>query len=214
MKTFAWALIPLGALVVLLLFNLTETDRYEFGTETPPAPGNNVDVDDPGFARLFPEMTFVHACPGCGECVHRFEVVENRRVLQMNDHDGWYKVFWAADDLYYYSDPVHMIADWSQNRTAETPAGTWTIRLRTGPATHGPGAPHDCGRLPREISLAYDLAFSDAPLDDTTYSGDGPLKVLQTFAWVTSNPGRLVSLGWKLRGAPWVEVAPCDCAHP
>jgi hypothetical protein len=213
-KPVAWALIPLGALVVLLLLNLTETDRYEFGTETPTPPGNNVDADDPGFARIFPEMRFVHACPGCGECVHRYEIVENRRVLRMNDHDGWYKVFWAADDLYYYDDPVHMLSDWAQNRTAETPQGTWTIRLRTGPASHPKGAAHDCGRLPREISLSYALEFSEAPLDDAMYSGDGPLKVLRTFAWVTANPGRLISLGWRLQDEPKVEVAPCDCARP
>jgi len=214
MKAFAWALLPLGVLVVLLLFNLTETDRYEFGTETPPAPGNNVDLDDPGLAHLFPDLRFVHACPGCGECVHRYDVVENRRILRMNDHDGWYKVFWAADDLYYYADPVHMLADWSQNRTAETPQGTWTIRLRTRPATHPAGVPHDCGRLPREITLSYALEFSETPLDDAAYSGDGPLKVLHTFAWVTTNPGKMLSLGWRLQGAPKVEVAPCDCTRP
>jgi hypothetical protein len=214
MKAVAWALIPLGTLVVLLLLNLTEIDRYEFGTETPPAPGNNVDADDPGFARIFPEMKFVHACPGCGECVHRYDILENRRVLQMNDHDGWYKVFWAGDDLYYYSDPIHMLSDWAQNRTAETPAGTWTIRLRTSEASHGRGPAHDCGRLPREITLTYRLEFSESPIDDTTFSGDGPLKVLQAFTWVYGNFGRPVSLAWRLQGAPTVEVAPCDCSRP
>ncbi|HLY10320.1 MAG TPA: hypothetical protein VKW04_13515 [Planctomycetota bacterium] len=214
MKAAAWALIPFGALIVLLVLNLNEIDHYEFGTETPPAPGNNVDADDPGFSRIFPERSFVHACPGCGECVHRYEILENRRVLQMVDHDGWYKLFWAGDDLYYYSDPVHLIADWGQNRTAESPTGTWTIRVRTAAATHAPGAPHECGRLPREISLTYALTFSDAPLDDTPYSGDGPMKILQAFSWLTSNSGRPVSLGWRLQGAPAVEVAPCDCSHP
>jgi hypothetical protein len=214
MKAFAWALIPLGALVVLLLFNLTESDHYEFGTETPLPPGNNVDAEDSGLARIFPELKFVHACAGCGECVHRYEIVENRRVLQMVDHDGWYKVFWAADDLYYYTDPVHLIADWAQNRTAQAPTGIWTIRLRTAAATHLPGAAHDCGQLPREISLTYALDFSDAPLDDTTYSGDGPLKVLQTFSWLYANPGRPVALGWKLQGAPVVAAGPCECSRP
>ncbi len=214
MKAWIWAMIPLGALVVLLLLNLNEIDHYEFGTETPPSPGNNVDADDPGFARIFPEMKFVHACPACGECVHRFEILENRRVLQMNDHDGWYKLFWAGDDLYYYSDPVHMIADWGQNRTAETPTGTWTIRVRTGPATHPAGAAHDCGRLPREIALTYALQFSESPLDDAPYSGDGPLRILETFSWVYSHSGRPVCLGWRLMGPPAVDVAPCECFRP
>lgn len=214
MKALLWALLPLGTLAVLLLFNLNETDRYEFGTAATPAAGNSVDVDDPGFARLFPEMRFVHACPGCGECVHRFEVLENRRILSLRDHDGWYKVFWARDETYYYDDPVQLTADWGANRTAEAPTGTWSIRVRSGPATHPAGQAHDCGLLPREIALTYALDFSDAPLDDTSWSGDGPLKVLQTFAWLTSYSGKSISLGWRLQGAPGIEVAPCGCSRP
>jgi hypothetical protein len=214
MKGFLWALLPLGTLAVLLLFNLNETDRYEFGTEAPPAPGNNVDPEDAAFNRVFPDLKYVHACPGCGECVHRLEIVENRRVLTLHDHDGWYKVFWARDEEYSYLDPVHLLADWGQNRTAEQPRGLWTIRVRSGPATHPDGAAHDCGRLPKEISLRYDLDFSDAPLDDTTWSGDGPIKVLQTFSWLFTNPGKPVSLGWRLSGAPVVDVGPCPCAKP
>jgi len=214
MKGFIWAFLPLGALILLLVLNLGEIDHYEFGTETPLPPGNNVDEDDPGLARILPEMKFVHACPGCGECVHHFEIVENRRVLQLHDHDGWYKLFWAGDDEYYYTDPVHLIADWGQNRTAEDPKGLWTIRVRSGPASHPQGASHECGRLPREISLTYALVFSDAPLDETYYSGDGPLRLLQTFPWLYSNPGKPVSLGWRLQGSPHVEVAPCDCSRP
>jgi hypothetical protein len=214
MRAFLWSLLPLGALVVLLLFNLTETDRYDFGVETPTAPGNNVDAEDAAFSRVFPELKFVHACAGCGECVHRFEIVENRRVLTLHDHDGWYKVFWAADDTYYYSDPVHLIADWGQNRTAEAPAGTWSIRLRAGAPTHASGAAHDCGQLPREIALEYVLDFSESPLDETFHSGDGPLKILKSFAWLVTNPGKPVSLGWKLSGPPRVVVEPCACSKP
>src|SRR5204863_10069054 len=119
--------------------NLGETDRYEFGTEQFPPKGNNVDADDGGFARIFPELRFVHACAGCGECVHRFEIVDNRSVLSMRDHDGWYKVFWAKDEVYYYSDPVHLLADWGNNWTAEKPEGMWSIRVRSGPASHPTG---------------------------------------------------------------------------
>jgi len=208
-KGFLWALLPLTALVVLLLFNLTETDQYDFGTETPLA-----EADDAGVARIFPDLKYVHACPGCGECVHRFEIVENRRVLSLRDHDGWYKVFWAQDEIYYYSDPVHMIADWGRNRTAEQPEGTWSIRVHGGPATHPTGLAHDCGSLPQDIALTYRLDFSDAPLDETTYSGDGPLKILQTFPWLFTNPGKPVSLGWRLQGPPRIEVAPCSCSRP
>lgn len=214
MKGFAWAALPLTALVVLLVFNLGESDHYEFGTETPTPPGNNVDPDDNAFSRVFPDLKFIHACPGCGECVHRFEVLENRRVLTMRDHDGWYKVFWARDDVYYYSDPVHMVADWGQNRTALTPEGTWTLKLRSSSPTHPPSAAHDCGRLPGEITLDYVLDFSETPLDETYHSGDGPPKILQSFTWLVSNPGKPVSLGWKLAGPPRVKVEPCACSKP
>jgi hypothetical protein len=213
-KGFLWALLPLGTLVVLLLLNLKESDQYEFGTEQFPAPGNNVDADDGAFARIFPDLKYVHACPGCGECVHRLEVIENRRVLLLHDHDGWYKVFWAKDEEYYYTDPVHLLADWGANRTAQQPNGAWSIRIRSGPATHPGGSPHDCGSLPKDITLTYKLEFSDAPLADTTWSGDGPIKVLQTFSWLFTNPGKPVSLGWRLSGIPKIDVGPCPCAKP
>ena len=214
MKGLAWAALPLVTLVVLLVLNLGESDRYEFGKESPLPPGNNVDPDDNAFSRIFPDLKFVHACPGCGECVHCFEIVENRRVLTIRDHDGWYKAFWAQDDTYSYSDPVHLIADWGNNGTAENPGGTWSIRLKTGPPTHAAGAAHDCGSLPREIAVDYVLDFSETPLDETYHSGDGPLKILQTFTWLVSNPGKPISLGWKLAGTPRVFVEPCACSKP
>ncbi|HZE98227.1 MAG TPA: hypothetical protein VE981_14445 [Planctomycetota bacterium] len=214
MKALAWAALPLGALVVLLLFNLGETDYYEFGTETPPPPGNNVDPEDATLARVFPDFKYVHACPGCGECVHRFESIENRRVLTLHDHDGWYKVFWAADEEYYYVDPVQMLADWGRNRTAGKPAGTWTIRLKLVPPTHPPGAAHDCGQVPQDIRLIYTMEFADKPIEESTHSGDGPLKILATFPWLIMNSGKLVCLNWRLSGPPTVDVAPCACSRP
>lgn len=200
--------------IVILILNLGEIDNYEFGTETLPGPENNVTADDAAFGHIFPELRFTHACPGCGECVHPFEVLENRRVMSVHDHDGWYKLFWAADDDYYYSDPVHMLADWARNRTAETPRGRWTIRIRAGQATHRSAPLHDCGQIPRDISLAYDLVVSDSPLDEAFHSGDGPLKITQSFSWLITNPSHPISLGWRLSGSPQVEAAVCPCARP
>jgi len=204
----------LAAAIALLGLNVRESDHYEFGTPARPARGNNVDADDNAFARIFPELKFIHACAGCGECVHPFEVVENRRVMSIHDHDGWYKLFWSADEDYYYSDPIHMLADWGQNRTAETPRGTWTIRLRAGPATHRSAPAHECGQIPRDIALTYALVLSEDPLEPTFHSGDGPLKVPQTFTWLVTNPGKMVSLGWRLVGGPGVEAGRCPCAKP
>jgi hypothetical protein len=141
-------------------------------------------------------------------------VVENRRVLSIHDHDGWYKLFWAADEDYYYSDPIHLLADFGKNRTAETPRGTWTIRLNSGPATHRSAAAHECGQIPRDITLRYELVLSEDPLETTYHSGDGPLKIPAQFSWLVSNPGQQLCLGWRLVGAPAVDAGPCPCAKP
>jgi hypothetical protein len=211
-KALPFVLVFLGFGVVLLVLNLREADDYEFGSLTPPAKGTNVPIDDYAFQRIFPEFKFTHACPGCGECVHPFEVIENRRVLSMLDHDGWYKVFWAADETYFYTDPIHMLADWGNNRTAENPTGTWKIRLRAGSATHRSAPAHDCGQIPREIAVSYELVSSPDPVDEATHSGDGPMKIPQSFSWLTTNPGKPMSLGWRLVGTPVVDAAPCPCA--
>lgn len=211
-KALPFVLGILGIGVVLLVLNLREADDYEFGTLTPPAKGSNVTADDFAFQRVFPEFKFTHACAGCGECVHPFEVVENRRVLSMHDHDGWYKMLWAADEEYYYTDPIHMLADWGRNRTAENPVGTWRIRVRAGAATHRSAPAHDCGQIAREIAVTYRLVSTADPLDETFHSGDGPMKIVRTFSWLTTNPGKPMSLGWEMVGAPAVDAAPCPCA--
>jgi hypothetical protein len=199
-------------LLVILILNLREAHDYEFGSLKPQGNGSNVTPDDFASQRVFPEFRFTHACAGCGECVHPFEVVENRRTLQMLDHHAWYMLLWAADKIYYYSDPIHMLADWGRNRTAENPAGTWTIRLRAGSATHRSAPSHDCGAIPREIAVTYELVSSPDPLEETYHSGDGPIKILRTFSWLTTNPGKPMSLGWQIVGAPVVDAAPCPCA--
>ncbi len=214
MRKLFIVLIPVLAFaIVLLVLNLREIDNYEFGSLTPPAKGNNVDADDAAFGRLFPDLKFIHPCSGCGECTHPFEVVENHRELTIHDHNGWYKLFWAGDEDYYYSDPIHMLADWGQNRTAEDPRGSWTLRLRAGRATHPDAPAHECGQIPRDIALRYELVFSEEPLEPSFHSGDGPLKVPQTVPWLVTNPGRMVSLGWRLVGAPSVEAGPCPCVQ-
>jgi hypothetical protein len=204
----------LGLGTVLLVLNLRESDRYEFGTLAPPGRGSNVSADDFAIQRIFPDLKFTHVCAGCGECVHPFEIVENRRVLSMRDHDGWYKALWSADEEYHYSDPVHMIADWANNRTAEMPRGAWTIRLRAGAATHRHAPAHECGRIPREIALDYELVASENQLDDAFHSGDGPLKILETFSWLVTAPEKPMALGWRLVDAPRVDTAGCPCAKP
>lgn len=213
-KTLPFVLGVLGFGILLLVLNLREADRYEFGTLAPPGRGSNVPADDFAIQRVFPDLRFTHVCAGCGECVHPFEIVENRRLLSMHDHDGWHRLFWADDEQYHYSDPVHMLADWGNNRTAEMPVGSWRIRLRAGSATHRSAPAHDCGQIPREIALDYELVASESPLDDSFHSGDGPLKILQTFSWLVTTPEKPMALGWRLVDAPKVAATSCPCAKP
>jgi hypothetical protein len=213
MRKLVLVVLPILILAgVLLGLNLLEADQYEFGTLTPPGRASNVTADDFAIQRVFPDLRFTHVCAGCGECVHPFEIVENRRELSMRDHDGWYKVLWAADEQYYYADPIHLLADWGNNRTAETPRGSWTVRLRAGAATHRHAPAHECGQIPREIALEYELVSSGNPLDETYHSGDGPLKILGSFSWLVTNPTKPMALGWRLVDAPRVVTAPCPCA--
>ena len=79
-KILPFVLVLLSVGILLLVLNLREADDYEFGTLAPPAKGSNVTPDDFAFQRVFPEFRFTHVCSGCGECVHPFEVIENRRT--------------------------------------------------------------------------------------------------------------------------------------
>ena len=71
---------------------------------------------------------------------------------------------------------------------------------------------HDCGQIPREIAVSYELVSGSDPVDESYHSGDGPMKILQSFSWLTTNPGKPLSLGWRLVGTPVVDAAPCPCA--
>lgn len=213
-KAVLWAPLPLAFIVVLLILNVRERSEYEFGTVTPPAAGNNVPADDAAFLQVLPELRIVHPCSGCGECVHPFEIVENRRVISLHNRSGWYRLFWASNRDYYYTDPVHLFADWARNRTAEAPRGLWRIRLRAGPATHQSAPAHGCGQIPRELVLGYELVLSEEPIEEFYFSGDGPLRIPKSFSWLVTDPGKPMSLGWRLVGDPKVDAGPCPCARP
>src|SRR5262245_32851417 len=151
-RALPWAVVGLLAfLVVVLLLNLREKDYYDGGSLTPPA-DDGASLDNV-LSSLAPR-TLVHVCPKCGECTHPVEIFENRRTLTLRDHDGWYKLFWAGDDTYYFEDPIFLAAC-LQNRTARDPAGEWRIAARVGPATHAKGEPHACGEILREFHVQY-----------------------------------------------------------
>src|SRR5579863_4464716 len=162
-KALSWLPLPLAAVIAVLVLQLGARDDFEFGTPSPPAAGSNVAADDFAFLRVLPEPRFVHVCSGCGECVHPFEIIENRRVMSLSRRLGGLRRLWASKRTWYYDDPVHMVADWGKNRNAETPLGTWTIRFRAASATHRSAPPHDCGQIPGEITLTYELVMSQDP---------------------------------------------------
>jgi hypothetical protein len=60
--------------------------------------------------------------------------------------------------------------------------------------------------------VSYELVSTGDPIDETYHSGDGPMKIPRTFSWFTMNPGKPMSLGWRLVGEPVVDAAPCPCA--
>jgi hypothetical protein len=212
-----WALKGLLAFaVVVLLLNLREKDYYDGGSLTPPG------GDGPALDNLLPSLlppTVVHPCPTCGECTHPVEIEENRRTLTLRDEDGWYKLFWAGGETYYYDDLVFLAAG-LLNRTARDPAGSWILRARLGPATHARAEPHPCGESLSGFLVKYDLFTSETPIPEEALS-QGPLRVarvVQALARSYDRPHRPATLyfGWRLPDAEALVTlpAPCPCGRP
>ena len=106
----------LASTIVLLILNLRERDYYPGGTPTPPAgPG----PEDTAILGILPSIEH-------DGCIHTAEFSENRRWLRVRDRDGWYRLFWAGDDFYYFDDVAafhHALG----NKTACDPSGEWSI---------------------------------------------------------------------------------------
>ncbi len=199
-KALSWILPVLLAMVALLLFlSLQEGDFYGPGKPEPP-PGSNVEGDDEMFRRLLPRE-IVHPCPVCGECKHPVEVIENRRVMRLRDHDGWYKIFWAGDDVYFYEDGPAFAGN-LRNPTARDPGGTWTIRARPARLAH------DCPSLPREISLEFELFTSERPIEGVPAQVPGlPFPLLTAAEWLAYRYERpplppVLYFGWRRKSRP------------
>jgi hypothetical protein len=186
----AWiATAAMAAVAVLLWLNLREVDALEFGSAEP-VDGRAEAAHD--LRMLLPRSTS-HAAPGGAPCEHALEVVEQKRDITLRDPDGWYRVFWAADDTYHYKELVHLAAD-LQDPAVVDPAGTWTLRVRA--------KPEPCGAPPGEASVTYRLLVTggDLPLGDPgplgmratvpalAYRNSAPhLPAILSFAWVLGN---------------------------
>jgi hypothetical protein len=204
----------LAVVALLLALNYLEPDVYPEGSPVPPPPGPNVDAGDPFLRQILPE-TFTHGCDLCGPCAHPVELVEARREASLTDHDGWYRLFWAGDDTYWYDDPVFLVQG-TTRRTAGPVQGRFTIRARTGPAAHGRKPPHPCGEIPAEIDLEYDLGLAETPPEESDVDLAGyavPSCVIWIIQGIDSTAGRQVlCLFWKLR-MPVVQVrSACPCS--
>jgi hypothetical protein len=199
-----WLLTAFGAFVAFILFlNLREKDYYEGGSLTPVA---GDPAADPVFHSLIPSE-FRHACPTCGDCAHPVEVLENRRTLSILDHDGWYKLFWAADETYYFEELQQLAACW-ENRTAEEVKGTWTIVLRAGPALHAATPAHSCTRMPVDTVRHYVLAAQNTPFEP-----QDRVQPAIVYRYDGDKFGPFVHFGWRLAGNE-VSGVSCPCGKP
>jgi hypothetical protein len=202
--------------LLVLLLNLRENDCYERGSLTPPR-GDTVTGEDGTFRRIIPE-TIAHPCPVCGDCAHPVEILQNRRVFSLRDHDGWYKIFWAGDETYYWDDPPFFAAS-LRNATARDPRGTWTIRGRLGPPAHGAAPPPSGAPAPGEFLLEYELVVSPSPLPEESPLPAGtpfsPPRTINHFSFYPDVPRLpyLLYFGWRLA---WSKVPPlpCPCGKP
>ncbi len=178
----------MAGVAVLLWLNLKEVDVYELGS---PAPVDGTEEAKHDLRLLLPATTS-HPAPGGGACEHALEVVEQHRSLTLRDRDGWYRVFWAADDVYYYPELVHLAAD-LRERDATDPRGTWTLRVKAVP---GP-----CGTSLGEASVVYSLL---ATPDDLPLGPAGPLGLPSTapalaYQYAEERMPAILSFAWVLK---------------
>ncbi len=214
---FAALAVPMLLTILILLLNLREKDNFGAGSPVPPR-GDNVPDDDGTFRKLVPEK-IAHPCPVCGDCTHPVETVENHRTLTIRDHDGWYRLFWAGDEIYHFEE-FPLFAACLRNSTARDPAGRWKIRCRLGPPTHGVTPPHVCTPIPGDFSLEYELVVSPAPLEpEPPLRTDTPFSVLPVTDWFSFYPDRphlprILHFNWRLAGPPDIPVVRCECGKP
>ncbi len=209
-RAVPWILTALGAFIAfILVLNLREKDYYENGSLT------RIDGEpsiDPLFRRFKREVS--HSCPTCGECTHSVEVVNNRRTLTLRDHDGWYKLFWAADELYYFEELQHLAACY-ENRTAMDPSGTWEMEFRIGPAIHPRGPVHECTPVTASGKWILDLVVQDYPIvTDVLYTGERARWESLVYPYYGNKLPPKLYFGWKVRSLPNPDEVPCPCGKP
>jgi len=106
-----WAAAAVLAVTALLLWlNLRERDLYAYALPGPPA--GPVNQSSP--PSWLPPVD---------------EITENLLWARIDDVDGWYRVFWAGTDVYWFDDASYF-AGALKNRTATNPTGRYRIAGR------------------------------------------------------------------------------------
>jgi hypothetical protein len=194
----------LAAALALLVLNHLEVDEY------PSAIGaTRGERDLPSWL----VTTFEHACPTCGTCAHRFEAAESKITVTITDRDGWYRLFWAADEVYTYDDPA-MIGGALRNRTAELTEGTWTIRGTFVATKHDQ---HECTPAAGDVELRYKLHRGEMPADVApVIDSSGMVPVPTRAKWFSYPfpPERVDDFWWELENPEsFAKVQPCPCGR-
>ncbi len=197
MKLAAGGAVLLLVILSLLLLNLSEKDYFPYAKTEPPAGPINLP------APTWLPDTISHPCTLCGVCEHKLEVKESHCVLKLHDHDGWYRLFWAGDDTWYYGDPSYFAAALSDPGGAVV-EGTWRIQGRYLSPAHD----HACGRASgiAGFDLLYRLAFTEVE--------EGGEAFPERFPWFAYQyKDRIAHFSWE-RDSETPSDAPCSCSAP
>jgi hypothetical protein len=213
-------LAPLAAIVFLLLLNLSEVDVYVGGTPEPPKDPPSTDIALP----LNLSREAVCEC-ACEHCHHLARVESAATVYKVVDADGWYRLFWAGDDTYYFDD-VSYFLNALENRTWKEAAGRRVLHILYEKSCPEEEPRHACStEIPVRVTLTYRLVLGGVPAVPAGRLTDprGMIELPIAMPGEALRPyyghfrgetvGALLALGWVLDTAPEVEYGPCSCGR-
>lgn len=183
--------------VVILILNLNERDFYPYGS-LKPRPTDTLPPD------WLPEAVS-HECGTCGKCAHTLEIDRSIMELWFKDRDGWYRLFWAGEETYYYEDPVHF-ADALANPTAHSPEGRWHIIGRY----RDPGHEHACDGKYMRFELVYRLRTGQAGTPKGTPFPD--VFTWMSYRYETKTSETIKHFYWERVNQELTEY-PCSCGR-
>jgi len=219
LKPAVWAP-SLAAVIGILALNLSETDFYFGGTTEKP-------TDPPPLTMgLPPGISREVVCPcACEHCHHLARVESAATIYQIDDADGWYRLFWAGDDTYYFTDVSYFLTA-LENRTWRQATG-WRVLVIAFERSCPEEEPrHECSKetLSR-VTLTYRLvlggpgAVPSMPMTDpkglATLPAALPGEAMRLYEghFRGESQAAVLTLGWVLDGPPRVEYASCACGR-